>query len=491
LISLLELAERAYRGPRMGEKEWDLGLFRKMQRLVEVHKLAYSGPDRYLDVDDDYVDRAFRAAVAFLSEAGVYCISTNRVIHFDEEEVLDAVKSAPHEFVVGEGRDARVVRKRTMEDRRRVNVISGGHCPWPQDVASMAQTAYARVLRGDIIEGFNLAHIDGYEVHGLPLAVYAARREFAIMREAVRKAGRPGMAVTLYPILTKAGPLIAPIDPDTGLRRTDGLLLSVLPDMKVEADYLATAITYEGYGGYKVNGGCFSIIGGFCGGVEGAIIEAIAKGITAWMVYRDVFQYGGTVSGSRSLTARWTPAMEEKYRKAPTLRSPIWSTYVVQRALSRNTNIIRFGGIEGRAGIGGIGSEAELLSMARDVIANTVMGCNLVCTTGSNPTPYHVEFRARVADATVRARIKQDEVRGLMEEIDDLVTERLHGVPLVDYGDRRMLAYKDFESYFAPMREMYDFPGQKPSKVLVANATKAGAILAALGLDLEAAATRL
>jgi hypothetical protein len=41
------------------------------------------------------------------------------------------------------------------------------------------------------------------------------------------------------------------------------------------------------------------------------------------------------------------------------------------------------------------------------------------------------------------------------------------------------------------MREMYDFPSQKPSKVLVANATKAGAILAALGLDLEAAATRL
>ena len=112
------------------------------------------------------------------------------------------------------------------EDHKPVNVISGDQCPWPQDTASMAQTAYARVLRGDIIEDFNLAHIDGYEVHGLPMATYAARREFAIMREAVRKAGRPGMAITLYQILTWAGPLIAPIDPDTGLRRTDGLLLA-------------------------------------------------------------------------------------------------------------------------------------------------------------------------------------------------------------------------------------------------------------------------
>jgi hypothetical protein len=74
--------------------------------------------------------------------------------------VLDAVKSAPRECIVGEGRDARLVRKREVEDDRPVNVISGGHCPWPQETASMAHTAYARVLRGDIIEGFNLTHID-------------------------------------------------------------------------------------------------------------------------------------------------------------------------------------------------------------------------------------------------------------------------------------------------------------------------------------------
>jgi methylamine--corrinoid protein Co-methyltransferase len=491
VISLLEIAERAYRGPRMSEKEWNLGLFRKMQQLASDHKLAYSGPERFLDVDDDYVDAAFHAAVDFLSETGVYCITTNRVIPFEEEEVREAVKSAPREVTVGEGKDARVVRKRMTEDRKPVNVISGGHCPWPQDTASMAQTAYARVLRGDIIEGFNLAHVDGHEVHGLPMATYAARREFAIMREAVRKAGRPGMAITLYPILTRAGPLIAPIDPDTGLRRTDGLLLSILPDMKVEADYIATAIAYEGYGGYKVNGGCFSVIGGFCGGVEGATIEAIAKGITAWMVYRDVFQYGGTVSGSRSLTARWTPEMEDQDRKAPTLRSPIWATYVIHRALSRNTNIIRFGGIEGRAGIGGIGSEVELLSIARDTVANTVMGCNLVCTTGSNPTPYHVDFRARVADATVKAGITRSEVRNVMERLDSIVQERLHGAPPVGYGDRRMLAYKDFERYFKPMKEMYNFINQTPSKVLVENAKKAKKILAELGVDLEAAATRM
>ncbi|MFQ6077028.1 MAG: hypothetical protein ACE5Z5_13020, partial [Candidatus Bathyarchaeia archaeon] len=203
---------------------------------------------------------------------------------------------------------------------------------------------------------------------------------------------------------------------------------------------------------------------------------------------RDNFQYGGTVSGPQNLRPRWRPEMEAEFREEPKFRAPVWSTYVVHRALSRNTNIIRFGGLPGRAGVGGIGSEAELLSMARDVVANTVMGCNLVCTTGTNPTPYHVEFRAQVSDATVRAGIKREEVRGVMDKIDKIVRDKLHGRPLVGYGDRRMMVYKDFEGYFRPMRGNYDFKNQRPSITLTENAKRAGKVLAELGLDLEAAA---
>ena len=159
MISLLEVADRAYSGPRMNEKEWNLGLFRTMEKLITEYKLAYSGPEQFYNVDDDYVERAFHAAIEFLVERGTYCISTSRVIRFDEDEVRTAARAAPHEFTVGEGRDARTVRKREIEDRRLVNVISGGHCPWPLDIAPMAQAAYARVLRGDIIEGFKTVEV--------------------------------------------------------------------------------------------------------------------------------------------------------------------------------------------------------------------------------------------------------------------------------------------------------------------------------------------
>jgi methylamine--corrinoid protein Co-methyltransferase len=490
MINLLEIANRAYSGPRMNEKEWNLSLFRTMQKLVTENDLVYTGPEQYYNVDDDYVERAFHATIQFLVERGTYCVSTNRVIHFTEDEIYTAVKVAPSQFIVGSGRDARIIQKREIEDRKLVNVISGGHCPWPLDIAPMTQAAYARVSRGDIIEGFNFTSIDGHEVHGLPIAVYGARREAAVMREAVRMAGRPGMAFTLYPILTKSGPLIAPMDPDTGLRRTDGLLLSILPDMKVEADYIATALAYEGYGGYKVNGGCFSVVGGFCGGIEGAMIETIAKAITAWIVYRDVFQYQCGVTGSESLTARWTPLMESEKRKAPRFSVPIWPTYVVNRALANYTNIIRFGGFGGGAGVGGMGSESELLNIAKNVVMSTLLGVNLACTTGQNPTPYHVEFKAQVSDAVVKAHIQKDELPNLIQQLERAVKAQLKGQSSIGYGDRRMLAYKDFDLYFKPMKRLFNFANQTPNPPLIANAKKAQATLVNLGLDLEAAAIR-
>jgi hypothetical protein len=54
-----------------------------------------------------------------------------------------------------------------------------------------------------------------------------------------------GMSVLYYPISTQVSTLIAPIDPTSGLRRSDGVLLSVLPDIKVEYSLLTAAIVYE------------------------------------------------------------------------------------------------------------------------------------------------------------------------------------------------------------------------------------------------------
>ena len=460
----------------MDEMDWNMSLFRKMQELVERYDLKYTGPDLFCDVDDDYVDRAFEAAVDFISEMGVYCVSSNRVIKFTEDEVREGIKEMPGELPVGEGRDARVIRKRRIEDSRPVNVIGDGHRPWPVEVGRWAPIGFAKLERADLIEGFNFPELEGRRIHGIPMEAYAAKRELAILREVVADAGRPGMAITYYPISTRASTLIAPIDPEKGLRKTDGILLSVLPDIKVEYDLLAASIVHGQYGSYRFNGGAFAYVGGFCGDTEGAIIEVLAKVFTAWLVYRDQAQY--SCKTTKAVDARRPP--EEGYESIVKKPSPIWPIYVINRAVSKHTNLIRFGGATERGAFGKIGSDTYLLFLAETAIIDTVLGCNLF---GQHEIPPDVQFRVDVSDATIKAGIKRGELKGLILAIEENVRVKLGGerksTPLTD---RRMLLYQDFDAYFNPLQELYDFKKMQPTEKHIESQRKAGKVLEDLGL---------
>lgn len=461
-------------GPKTPENDWNIGLFKKMQELVERHGLDHSGPEIFFNVSDDYADRAFQAAIDFLAEMGVYCVTTNRVIKLTEDEVREAIREAPGEITIGAGRDARTIRKREVEDRRSVNVIGGGHWPWPEDVGCRIMKNYAQVLRTDIVEGFNFNVVSGREIRGLPMQVYAMKREASQMREAVRRAGRPGMAITLYIVSTKAAALMAPMNPEAGLRPSDGILLSVLPDTKVEADMIAAAIAYEEYGSYKFNGGAFSLIGGFCGGVQGAIIEAIVKHLVAWIVYRDSMQYSGTAG--RYLLGQRT------VKERPSL---IWPSFAVHNALSRNSDLIRFGGIEGiifnKLWFPEFGSEAFLLSKAGSAVANTVMGANLNII--GYQTPFDVEFSVDVSDATIKAGIKREEVGEILQKIDGMIEAKY--VPEAEDWpiDRRMMAYKDYDRYLGTLERFFDFDRGWPKKEYKEKAEKVMKDLADVGID--------
>ena len=105
MISLLEIAERAYTGSKMTEKTWNLGMFQTMQDLVQTYHLAVEDITQVYDVDNSYADRLFDAAVAYLCQRGVYCVSTKRQITFTEDEVWTACREAPHALQVGQGHD--------------------------------------------------------------------------------------------------------------------------------------------------------------------------------------------------------------------------------------------------------------------------------------------------------------------------------------------------------------------------------------------------
>jgi methylamine--corrinoid protein Co-methyltransferase len=414
MLSLLDIAERSQQGPRMDERAWDMGLFRTMGALAKKYDIQFPSEHPFVNLDDTLPPRAFEAAVEFLATAGVYCVSTGRVILFTEAEIRQAAREAPTRVIVGEGRDQRVITQKKVEGTEPLNHCPGHHAPWSEELAPLVVKNFAQIPSGDYLEGFNFAVVDGREIFGMPMEAYAARREVAWLREGIRKAGRPGMAIAYYPINTRAAVLLAPIDPISGLRRTDGILLGVLPDVKVEHDLLTAAIVYEDYGSFRVNGGGVAYIGGFCGGTEGAIIEAIAKSLAGVLVYHDSF-------GATGLNSTRGPTASTIVSRDPTV---LWGSSVVFQALNRCSDLICLNTIGCASGPG---TRSILIEAAMRAIEGAVNGANLYIARqyrarmNAAKDPLKSEWAFEVAHATIRAKIARGQANEILRKLYSLI----------------------------------------------------------------------
>jgi len=398
MLSLLDIAERTQTGPKMAEMDWDMGLYAKMTELTRRYDIALPQDIHWFNVDDGLVERAFRAGLDFLAEMGAYCLSTGRVVQFTREEVLAAIREAPNRVEMGEGTDRRAFVQHKVEGKEPLNVCPGHHAPFTVDLAPLVVESFARMPRADFLEGFNFAAVDGREIYGLPMEAYATRRQMEYLRAGAHKAGRPGLAIVLYPINTRIGALLAALDPEHGLRRTDGMLLSVLPDLKMEHDLLTAAIVGHEYGLFTLSGS-FSLVGGFCGGVEGAIIEGVVKPIVAMLVYRDYINYVG-VEHSRGVSLQ------------EIVFQPVsWARSVVFQALNRFTNTISMAWVIPTSGPG---TETNLIEVAIRSIEAQINGGNLYAVRHSRAqmnagqTPLEAEWMVEVADATLRAGLDRE-----------------------------------------------------------------------------------
>lgn len=415
MISLLDIAERTQKGRKMAEDAWNMSLFHKISELVKRYEIPnYTSDTPFLNLDDKLPEKAFQAGVDLLVEHGVYCITTGRVLEFSKQEVLDAIKECPKEIVVGEGKDARVMKQRQVEGKEPLNFCPGHHSPFTEELAPLVVKNFAQIPRTDFIEGFNFTEVDGREIVGAPLEAYAARRQLSWMREGVRKAGRPGLAIVFYPITTRAAVLMAAMDPVDGLRRGDGILTSVLPDEKIEHDLLATAIACEDYGLWRISGS-FSMVGGFCGGADGAIVEGIAKPLTAMICYRAYVNYTG-VESVGTVSALTIP-----------LQPLNWARSVVNQALNRYTNIICMAWVIPTSGPG---TETNLLEVSFRTIEATINGANLYAPRHSRArmnagqTPLEGEFMVEISDATLAAGIDRQRGGELLAQLTRTLEDR-------------------------------------------------------------------
>jgi methylamine--corrinoid protein Co-methyltransferase len=291
MLNFLDVYERTLEGPVISEKEFYMQTFVPALRGVIKNygiKFDIKNP---VPCDDAAADNLYHAAVDFFSRVGVYCTTTNRIIHFSKAEILEAVKEAPGKCYIGEGKDAGVFDMRRPDDPKVPWFNVGWSCLYTsEEIATNVMEALATIPGSKALDISAANTLRG--VHfpsGSPGEMYAAIRQVKIGREAARRAGRPGLGITNCIGTASAGiTTIAASAPQFGLRPSDAWLVAILSEMKVDYDVL-NKIAYLLAWGANIGPESGPTLGGYCGGPEGTAVVCTACSLVGLLVHKGSF----------------------------------------------------------------------------------------------------------------------------------------------------------------------------------------------------------
>lgn len=333
-------------------KNFDLNIFKIVSGLVKEYGIKYD-PKVPIPSDDDLADRVFKAGSKLYATVGTYCMDTERVIRFTDEEIHESLADLdrmPDEIAIGDGVEKRRLFKRSIGDPRKPLVVGGVVEDSPMEGRDFVQL-YKSIAQERIINGIYYGppphSIEGKKwTINSPLDCHASVSAVAWMREAIKSVGRPGLH--LLDACPSALGTISACHPENGLRETDAITLATISELKVNFELLNKVA-------YSLHYGCMrspfwtSIVGGFAGGPEGCALVNVAAALNALMVYH--VEGAGYIMNSSILQ---NPPIN-------TARQTIWVRNISMQALVRNTNFICGGGGLTSAGPG---TEQQLWEIA-------------------------------------------------------------------------------------------------------------------------------
>ena len=275
MIDFLDVCERAETGPLMTEKDFEMKTFiPKLREVVKEYEIRYDS-ETPVPADDAAADRVYEASVDFLARVGIYCQDTNRVIQFTEQEIRDALASAPGECLTGEGKDATVFRVRQPDDERAARChVNWGTIHSSQEMAIDIMATNVAHPEAQAISISSVTNtVRGMRVQaGSPLEMYAGIRCIRVARDACRRAGRPGLPLmNLVPAAAASVTTIGASGPQFGARPTDGWIIGIISENKI--DYGAmNKVAYLLNWGANIGAQGAPSLGGYCGGPTGTAV---------------------------------------------------------------------------------------------------------------------------------------------------------------------------------------------------------------------------
>ncbi|MCS7098616.1 MAG: monomethylamine:corrinoid methyltransferase [Candidatus Methanomethyliaceae archaeon] len=355
-----EITRRAFEGQYMDERDFDLQLMKKCKELVKEYDIKFN-PNEIITTDDSMADDVFEAGMKLFLDLGFYCQTTRKCIKFDEWELKYELKNLPEGIIIGEGKDAVVMNIRRVEDSKPPIIHSGptGTLCSEGDIYVKTLRSYAQERIIDSIGAGTLATIDGFKIRkGTPQEFRAARALARWARQAIIEAGRPGMHINDIAVVSPEAKICA-LDPYNGIRKTDGLIVAQMVELKTSLSHLSLVEHLMSYGCF-IGNLMTPILGGYAGGPEGTAIVTVAEHLAGVICYNANYHYL-SLTNVKNLNG--------------TDRRGLWTISIVGQALSRNTKIMSVFDCYCAAGPG---TEILLREAAAGGVAATVSGLHLM-----------------------------------------------------------------------------------------------------------------
>lgn len=195
-VDVLEAYNRAKKGPKVAEKTWDYEVIPTAAAALKAkYKLDFG--KQMIPTDKSTMNNLFQAGVDMLVENGIHNCDTGRVIKVTEAEVMEGIKRAPKELTLGCNKDAvRMVPRKGNSSSK--PIIQGGPtgAPVSEDIFIQMFQSFAQESIVDTIVNGVMATFEGNDVKtNTPWEIKATLGEIRAIKEATRRAGRPGMGI--------------------------------------------------------------------------------------------------------------------------------------------------------------------------------------------------------------------------------------------------------------------------------------------------------
>jgi methylamine--corrinoid protein Co-methyltransferase len=439
---IVEILSRTQTGEYCTTKEWDVRRIPNTIRgLLKKHKLEKTF-DRENPVNADFAlaDAFYQAGYELALELGFFCEDTQRIVKVSQEELDNALKFAPAELFVGEGKDGTWLRARQPADPYPMRICASLAITVSEEYFLPFLEAIAREREVDLLGGASLITVRGREVlAGTPWETLLGYEHARLHREARRRAGRPGMGGSgVFSAVTEYGQFAGYGAPG-GFLPTDLSLILSPSELKIDYRTLHKVVHTLNLGGILK---CDSpaMIGGMSGPPEGAVLSAVAWALLS----RPILQ--NHVGGCQIYDVRYLANVN---------REGLWALSVAIQAVSRNTHLITQPLANS---VSGPGTDALLYEIAAGIA--TVACCGGGYTTGprsaggklhDHVTPLECRFLGEIGHkaSALEPQKVNEIVKALLPRYEGRLKSPDVGKPLPEaYDLKAMKPTEDWEAIY-------------------------------------------